>query len=168
MPEPDASLRLSLRALAAGDEAELLRIHTTPEVVRWWGPPEEGFPWQDEPQSTRFTILVEGEIAGLIQYWEEPEPRFRHAGIDVFLDPALHGRGIGAEAVRRVALMLIDERGHHRISIDPAVENLAAIRAYEKVGFRPVGVMRRYERTEGPEGWRDALLMDLLAGEIER
>ena len=167
MPEPDAvsALRLALRPLAAGDEPELLRIHTTPEVLRWWGRPEEGFPW-DEPRSTRFTILHDGAVAGLIQYWEEPEPRYRHAGIDLFLDPALHGRGLGSEAVRRVARMLIEDRGHHRITIDPAVENVAAIRAYEKVGFRPVGVMRESERA-GEEGvWRDALLMDLLAREI--
>jgi aminoglycoside 6'-N-acetyltransferase len=33
------------------------------------------------------------------------------------------------------------------------------------VGFRPVGVMRRYER--GPDGvWHDGLLMDMLAGEL--
>ena len=33
---------------------------------------------------------------------------------------------------------------------------------YEKLGFRPVGVLRRYERATGGE-WRDALFMELLA-----
>jgi aminoglycoside 6'-N-acetyltransferase len=61
--------------------------------------------------------------------------------------------------------LLIDERGHHRITIDPAVANAPAIRAYEKAGFRRVGVMRRYERDTGGEGWHDGLLMELLAGE---
>ena len=42
--------------------------------------------------------------------------------------------------------------------------NAAAIRAYEKAGFRPVGVMRRYERDTGGGGWHDGLLMELLAG----
>jgi aminoglycoside 6'-N-acetyltransferase len=42
---------------------------------------------------------------------------------------------------------------------------VAAIRAYEKAGFRPVGVMRSYER--GPDGtWHDGLLMELLAEEF--
>ena len=36
-----------LRPLARGEEAELLRIHATQEVVRWWDVPEEGFPWGD-------------------------------------------------------------------------------------------------------------------------
>lgn len=153
-----------IRPLAAGDEAELRRIHLTPEVVRWWDVPSEGFPW-DELESTRLTIEVEGVVAGLVEFWEELEPKYRHAAIDVFLDPALHGHGLGTEAVRRVVRHLIDERGHHRLTIDPAVANAAAIRAYEKVGFRRVGVMRRYERDVGGGGWHDGLLMDLLAGE---
>ncbi len=153
-----------LRRLAEGDEAELLCIHLTPEVMRWWDVPAEGFPW-DEPDSTRWTIEVDGAVAGLIQFWEEPEPKYRHATIDLFLDPALHGRGLGTEALRRVVQHLIEERGHHRITIDPAAANTAAIRAYEKVGFRRVGVMCRYERDVGGGGWHDGLLMELLAGE---
>ena len=101
----------------------------------------------------------------MIQFSEELEPKYRHAQIDLFLDPALHGRGIGTEAVRQLVRQLIDERGHHRITIDPATDNMAAIRAYEKAGFRPVGVMRAYERDVGGDGWHDALLMELLAAE---
>jgi aminoglycoside 6'-N-acetyltransferase len=161
-----------LRPLAPGDEAELRRIHLTEEVARWWGPPEEAFPW-DEPESTRLTIVVDGAIAGLVQFWEEQEPRYRHAGIDLFLDPALHSRGLGSDAVRRVARILFDERKHHRITIDPALANAAAIRAYEKVGFKAVGVLRSYERDppsldagDDGRGWHDGLLMELLAGEL--
>jgi aminoglycoside 6'-N-acetyltransferase len=75
------------------------------------------------------------------------------------------GRGLGPEAVRTVARWLFETRGHHRITIDPSAANARAIQAYAKVGFRPVGVMRRYER--GPDGtWHDGLLMDLLAGDL--
>ena len=156
---------LALRPLAAGDEGELLRIHRTPEVARWWDEPEEGFPLSDEPEATRLTIEVDGRVAGLIQFYEEPMPRYRHASIDLFLDPRLHGRGLGTEAVRRIVRHLIEDRGHHRITIDPSASNAAAIRAYEKAGFRRVGVMRRYEREIGGGGWRDGVLMELLAGE---
>jgi aminoglycoside 6'-N-acetyltransferase len=155
---------LVLRPLASGDEGELRRIHGTPEVMRWWDVPDEAFPW-DEPEATRLTIEVDGTVAGLIQFTEELEPKYRHAGIDLFLDPALHGRGLGTAAVRRVVRQLVDERGHHRITIDPAVDNAAAIRAYEKAGFRPVGVTRRSERDVGGGGWHDSLLMEFVAGE---
>jgi aminoglycoside 6'-N-acetyltransferase len=158
-------MNIVLRPLEQGDGAELVRIHTTPEVMRWWDVPDEGFPWTDDPDETRLTIEVDGAVAGLIQFFEELAPKYRHATIDVFVDPALRGRGVGTEAVRRVVRHLIDERGHHRITIDPAVANTAAIRAYEKVGFKPVGVMRRYERDVGGEGWHDGLLMELLAGD---
>jgi aminoglycoside 6'-N-acetyltransferase len=154
--------RISLRPLAKGDEGELLRIHAAPEVARWWDKPEEGFPWTDEPESTRMVIEVDGAVAGLIQFCEETEPRYRHASIDLFLDPALHGRGFGEEAVRRVTTQLVEHRGHHRITIDPAVDNVAAIRAYEKAGFKPVGVMRRYERDAEGGGWHDGLLMEFV------
>jgi aminoglycoside 6'-N-acetyltransferase len=156
---------LVLRPLAAGDQSELLRIHRTPEVARWWEAPDEGFPWSDEPEARRLTIEVDGAVAGMVQIHEEAAPKYRHASLDLFLDPALHGRGLGTEVVRRVVRGLIDERGHHRITIDPAAANTAAVRAYEKAGFRPVGVMRRYERDASGEGWHDGLLMELLAGE---
>jgi aminoglycoside 6'-N-acetyltransferase len=152
-----------LRPLAAADAAELRRIRATPEVARWWEPPEGDFPLDDEPGSTRLTIEVDGAVAGMVQFHEELESKYRHASIDLFLDPALHGRGIGTEVVRRVVRQLIDERGHHRITIDPATTNTAAIRVYEKVGFGPVGVMRRYERDVDGRGWHDGLLMELLA-----
>jgi aminoglycoside 6'-N-acetyltransferase len=147
---------------------ELRRIQATPEVARWWDPPGPDFPGPDEPCLTRLTIEIDGAVAGLVEISEEPEPKYRHAGIDIFLDPRLHGRGHGTAVVRAVVRHLIDDRGHHRITIDPAADNAPAIRAYEKAGFRPVGVMRRYERDADGAGWHDGLLMDLLAGEEVR
>jgi aminoglycoside 6'-N-acetyltransferase len=150
-----------LRPLIAADAEELIRIHRTPAVACWWDQPDDEFPF-DEPESTRFTIEVDGAVAGLIQFWEETEPKYRHAGIDLFVDPALHGRGHGTEAVRLVMRHLIEQRGHHRITIDPATENVAAIRAYAKAGFRTVGVMRRSERDSDGRGWHDSVLMEFV------
>lgn len=156
---------LTLRPLSAGDEHDLLRIHATPEVSRWWDDPPEGFPWEDDLDPTRLTIVVDGEVAGLIQFYEETEPKYRHASIDLFIDPALHGRGIGTEAIKQVVRHLIEDRHHHRITIDPAADNAAAIRTYEKAGFRKVGVMHRYERDFDGRNWHDGLLMELLAAD---
>jgi aminoglycoside 6'-N-acetyltransferase len=157
---------MRLRPMTEADGPELLRILLEPEVARWWDEPDPGFPLTDDPDATRLVIEVDGAVAGMIQFAEEPTPKYRHASIDLFLDPAVHNRGIGTEAVRRVARMLIADRGHHRITIDPAAANAAAIRAYEKAGFRPVGVMRQYERDVGGAGWHDGLLMELLADDV--
>jgi RimJ/RimL family protein N-acetyltransferase len=155
-----------LRPLEPGDVAELRRIREAPEVMRWWDAVEDDFPLGDEPEATRFTIEVDGTVAGMAQFGEEVEPKYRHAWIDLFVDPALHGRGIGTEAVEGMARLLFEECGHHRIAIDPATENVAAIRAYEKAGFKPVGVMRRSERDADSGGWHDSLLMELLAEDL--
>lgn len=153
--------RVVLRTLEADDGPRLRAIVATPEVARWWGPQTEEFPFGDDPGATRFALLVSGEVAGLAQFGEEKEPDFRHAWIDLFLEPGLQGKGLGTDAVATVARHLLDERGHHRITIDPAADNVAAVRCYEKAGFRPVGVMRSGWRD--PEGrWRDQLLMELV------
>jgi aminoglycoside 6'-N-acetyltransferase len=158
-----------LRPLRVDDVKRVAEIQAEPGVARWWGPPDEAeLRRQAEgcDEAKGFAIEREGELVGLIQYHEENEPDFRHAGIDIFLAECAQGSGLGTDAVRTLARYLIHERGHHRLSIDPAADNAAAIRAYEKVGFCAVGVMREYWRS--PEGtWRDGLLMDLLAREFD-
>jgi aminoglycoside 6'-N-acetyltransferase len=150
-----------LRPLERGDIFALRRIVATPEVASWWGRQAEGFPLTDEPTATRFTVLVDDEIVGMAQYGEESEPDYRHAWIDLFLDPRRHGEGLGTDAVATLARHLVADRGHHRITIDPALHNLAAIRCYEKAGFERVGVTRSSWRD--PDGvWRDGLLMELV------
>ena len=144
-------------------------IQAEPTVARWWGPPDEDDLRElaaGRADEEAFAIEKDGELVGLIQYHEENEPDFRHAGIDLFLAPHAQGQGLGPDAVRTLAAYLIHERGHHRLTIDPAADNAGAIRAYEKVGFRAIGVLREYWRS--PDGtWRDGLLMDLLARELD-
>jgi len=162
-------LRVTLRPVVAGDAAGLAAILATPEVARWWPAYDrarvEAEYLVEEPDVIVFAILVGERLVGLIQASEENDPEFRHAGLDLFLDPAVHGQGLGPEAIRALIRHLIDARGHHRLTIDPAADNAQAIRAYEKVGFREVGRLRRYQRF--PDGsWRDGLLMELLAEEL--
>lgn len=143
-------------------------IQAQPGIASRWGEPDEVellSKAAGTDESTAFAIELEGEVVGLIQYHEEDDPMYRHAGIDLFLSPNVHGQGLGTDAVRTLALHLVRDRGHHRLVIDPAADNTAAIRAYEKAGFRPVGVMRQYERLPGGD-WHDGLLMDLLADEL--
>jgi aminoglycoside 6'-N-acetyltransferase len=159
--------RVTLRAIDEVDRMRLREILDEPSVARWWGCDSAEASAADlfETYQTTWVITVDGAVAGSIQAYEESEPDYRHAGIDLFLDPAYQGMGLGPEAIRLVGRYLFEDRGHHRLTIDPAAANAAAIRAYERVGFRPVGVMRRYERSRDGT-WHDGLLMDMLAGEL--
>jgi aminoglycoside 6'-N-acetyltransferase len=159
--------RVVLREATPPDVPRLAEILKTPDVARWWGARVEDELHEaiDAEETTMWVVLEGDEPIGLVQAWEEPDPEYRHAGIDIALHPSRHGRGLGADTIRTVARHLFDDRGHHRLTIDPAAANDRAIRTYASVGFRPVGVMREDER--GPDGtWHDGLLMDLLAGEL--
>lgn len=154
-----------LRPLRGGDAPALLALRAQPGIVRWWHAPEPGWPLDDEPDVERRVIEVDGEVAGFVQWHEELDPMYRHAGIDLFVDERRHRRGFGTDALRTLIAHLVDERGHHRLVIDPAADNIAAIAAYAALGFRPVGRMRAYEHDLDGDGWHDGLLMDLLAEE---
>lgn len=159
-----------LRPATTADLDRLVAIRATPEVRRWWGgtdlPAEIGTSLADDDLHLLVVEDTSGTAIGAIQWEEETEPDYRHASIDLFLDPAVHDRGLGTDAIDTLARHLFEQRGHHRLTIDPAADNTAAIRCYEKAGFRPVGVMRSYER--GPDGtWHDGLLMDLLAEDLK-
>lgn len=162
--------RVVLRPVGPADVAALRTHLQDPSVARWWGPRRADLDaadaWLDtDPDTTVWTIEVDGVVAGSIQVAEEPDPDYRHAGIDLFLGPAFQGRGLGSDAIRTVARWLFEVRGHHRLTIDPSAANERAIRTYAAIGFRPVGIMRRYER--GPDGtFHDGSLMELLRGEL--
>ena len=158
--------RVRLRPAVEADADALVSIRSRVEVsAHWRGADLETEVRRDIAAPDHHLLVIEdraGMKIGGIQWHTEDDPDYRSAGIDVYLDPTVHGRGLGTDAVRTLARYLLEVVGHHRLTIDPAADNGAAIRCYEKVGFHAVGVMRQYER--GADGsWHDGLLMDLLA-----
>ncbi len=143
-----------LRPAVPDDIPALVPIREAPAVRdRWRGGDDmltaiiDDF---DEPDSTPYVIEFQDHVVGWIQWSAEEDPDYRHASIDIYVDPAVHGRGVGTDAIRTMARHLVDDQGYHRLEIDPAADNEAAIRCYTKVGFRPVGILRRSERGEDP------------------
>ena len=162
---------VTLRTASGADVDALVAIRSTAEVRARWDA-EVG---EDtaaavtaalaDPELHVMVIELDGVVVGAIQWAEETDPMYRHANMDIYVDPAVHGRGVGTDAVRTLTRHLVRDRGHHRLVIDPAADNVAAIRCYAKVGFRPVGVLRQYE--QGPDGTRhDGLLMDHVADDL--
>lgn len=169
---PRPALRSSRVAIRPGERDDVAPLHAVlseESVTRWWGEPEPAESLADQLRGDADGVLLvvefDGRLAGGIQYSQEPDPKYRHAGIDIFVGHKYQGRGVGPEAIGLLARFLFEQRGHHRITIDPAAANQRAIRCYQKVGFRPVGVLRQYER--GNDGqFHDGLLMDLLRDDL--
>ncbi len=159
---------VTLRPATDADVGDFLAIVTSEGVGEWWGDVSDEEKLRGDlldDECAVFAIEVDGATAGWLQSWAEDEPAYRYAGLDIMLAVPYQGRGIGPEALRQAIRLLIDEHGHHRFTIDPALSNERAIRAYEAVGFQRVGVLRRYWRDANGE-WQDGLLMDLLAEEL--
>jgi ribosomal protein S18 acetylase RimI-like enzyme len=89
--------------------------------------------WDDDLEASR-VVLVDGEPAGICKLAIRGD-RGWIAGIGV--TPARRGKGLGEELMRGV-LAEARERGLREIWLEVLVQNEAAVRLYEKLGFERV------------------------------
>jgi aminoglycoside 6'-N-acetyltransferase len=154
-----------IRPVTETDVPALTQVLQQPDVARFWGSYDEAkFRAEVAAASLAWTIEVEGQPAGYVQVWEENDPDWRWVDVDIFVAPEHQGRGIGPDAMRDALRFCFQQRGHHRATLSTSVENERAIKAYEKLGFRRVGVLRKSSRYEGE--WKDEFLMELLAEDL--
>jgi aminoglycoside 6'-N-acetyltransferase len=138
----------SLRAAVREDLPMLRRWLESPEVVRWWGEPEEPL------MTMRIVLFRCAPFAYAQDYGVDswPQPHFEGLppgarAIDAFIgEPDMIGRGHGPVFLRLLAQRLIDE-GAPLVAIDPDTGNLRARRAYAAAGFVGDAVV---ETGEGP------------------
>jgi len=129
---------------ATDDDLDLLAGWLAdPEVYRWW----EGRPLRREevadvytgrrrPEVEPFVVEADGVPVGYLQCWQRTE---KSGAIDMFLVPEARGQGLGPDAARAASTFLLDQRGWTEVTVDPVVDNLRAIRAFERAGFSPEG-----------------------------
>jgi aminoglycoside 6'-N-acetyltransferase len=118
-----------------------------PEVVRWWGDPDEQAALLradlDEPAMVMRIVSLDGRPFAYAQDYAVhswPQPHFAHLpvgarAIDTFIgEPDMVGRGHGGAYLRLLAERLRAE-GAPVVAIDPDLDNVRALRAYAKAGF---------------------------------
>jgi RimJ/RimL family protein N-acetyltransferase len=151
-------LQINFRPLAIDDLELMHRWLNDDFVARWWpGWPSleqvraKYVPRIDGTDPTRgFIIEIDGRPSGFIQCYrdvadspdfrvlfEEPE---RAAGVDLFLGNREYAyRGMGPRIVRRFLQQIVFAPVDTSVCmIDPAQNNHAAVRAYEKAGFHHI------------------------------
>src|SRR5262249_1682077 len=86
-----------LRPLRAEVGERVVEIQAEAGVSRWWGAPDEADLnrlAEGRGKETALVIEREDELVGFIQFAEESDPDFRHAGIDLFLSEHHQGQGL--------------------------------------------------------------------------
>lgn len=90
--------------------------------------------------------------------------RHRKGEFGIFIgEPASTGRGVGAAATALILDHAFDVLGLHRVFLRVLAGNGAAIRSYERSGFRHEGVLRGDVLLNGE--FQDVVLMGILEGE---
>lgn len=155
----------AFRPVEPEDLPMLRRWRAEPLVSEWWGSPELEDPGEvlADPRVAMWIVSHSAPFAYAQDYsphdWEDHP--FAHLppgsrGIDQYIgEPGMIGRGHGSAFVRLHCERLL-AAGAPAIGTDPHPDNLRAIRAYEKAGFRiasdPMDTI-----------WGRALLMELWA-----
>jgi len=135
------------RPMTPADLALVRRWLETPQVVRWWGQPDEQYGLVrgdlDHPDMDQFIVAIDDHPFAYLQCyalgtWNEgfgtQPPRTR--GIDQLIgEPGMIGHGHGSGFIRQFADTLLAS-GLPRIVTDPDPDNGRAIRAYAKAGFQ--------------------------------
>lgn len=147
------------------DYALFVRWRNEPHVAEWWTTDDDPTPTTlerviahygpraDHGGDTRCLIELNGRPIGYTQFYRlDAYPQeVRDMGleldedafaIDIFVgETAFVGRGIGSRTVDALSTFLFEERGASQVAIVTAVDNHRAQRAYEKAGFRTIGVV---------------------------
>ncbi len=159
----------AFRPATAADLTMLRSWLETPEVVRWWGDPEEQEALLredlDEPGMTMWIVSHDGRPFGYAQHYEVhrwPQPHFQAmpaetVAIDAFIGvPDMIGGGHGSAFLRQLAERLLAD-GAPCVAIDPDTANFRARRAYARAGFVEQGLVA------GEDG--DDVLMIFVPGD---
>ncbi|WP_370250104.1 GNAT family N-acetyltransferase [Nocardioides sp.] len=169
--------RLRLRPVAAHDADALWRLHSDPEVVRYWDSPA----WEDPSRADAFlarnaalaaedggvrTVIVDD--AGFVGWvtvcdWSPPH---RSARLGYCLAPRSWGRGYATEAARALLAWGFATLDLHRVQAEVDTRHPASARVLEKLGFRLEGTLREDCVVDGvvSDSWVFGLLRPEFAG----
>ena len=136
----------------------------TPQSQQAWIEESNKAAAKREPEAVAFTIydLTDGTPVGTCSLFEisymQSSARF---GISL---GERRGQGLGGEATRLALDWGFHVLGLHNVLLEALAWNAAAIRAYERAGFRRIGTRREAAMSRGERA--DVVLMDALRADF--
>lgn len=171
--------RLYLRLPEAGDAAAwTAQIERNADFLRPWSPAStlrqvnrHGYAarralWQyDSKQGCAHVFFIfrqdDDALVGGITLGNIIRAAAQMATLGYWLDEAMRGQGLMAEAVGRLSQYAFDDLGLHRLQAGCLPENRASQRVLEKNGFHAEGIARGLVKINGV--WRDHLVFAKIA-----
>lgn len=150
-----AGERVQLRPMCLPERKLFFRWATRSDATPWWYgerygdsvPGYEAFKvdWHDayftdgQPEKGRaFKIMYLDEAIGQINY-NEIHPADLSTEMDILIAANQHhGLGLGTDAIRTLTRYLFESLHVSRVRVEVIPQNIPAIRAYEKAGYRRI------------------------------
>jgi RimJ/RimL family protein N-acetyltransferase len=165
---------IRLRAVEGSDLARISELFNDPDVLffldqvvfpqapsgtrDWW------LSARSQPGQQLFAIETRaGELIGVCDL-RAVNDRSRWAELGIWVAKPYWGQGYGTDAVRTVCRFGFREMNLQRVELHVHATNPRGIRAYEKVGFKEEGRLRRSHFVGGT--YVDTLVMGLLHDEL--
>lgn len=152
--------KYEFRPLAEAHFEILFHWLQAPHVLKWWDSESDWEPFTrrhiqmiENPLVFPHIVFKDGIPIGYINYWfVEEDPDFKPlfpsdtVGTDQFIGVSdLLGKGIGTEFIKQFTNELLSKPNIKLVITDPDSKNSAAIRAYEKAGFKKTRLMNTSE-----------------------
>ena len=165
----NGNIYLRLMQNTENDMNFLLHWLTNPQVVKCAY--EEGAPWdmskiieefaektEEGGSAIPYIIMYNGKEIGYLQYYPIKEDSYvfnnsetfkmveNGYGIDIFIgEPELWNKGIGSLAIGLIKDYLKNRMKTKILCVDPATDNARAVHFWQKVGFKPIDVIKNYD-----------------------
>jgi ribosomal-protein-alanine N-acetyltransferase len=159
--------------LRAQDSFEPWEVLTPQARTVGWGQRQTPGAWHALRRQVRggqgwaAVITVEGAFAGLVEVSNLVRGASDRGELGYWIDPRLHGQGVGTAAVAMACEHAFAELALHRLEAYVQPSNVASRRLLSSSGFRLEGLARGALWAGGPVGgWADHEVHALLAGDL--
>lgn len=154
--------QINFKCMQPSDFKQIYDWIQQPHVSKWWSDPRDWSEFRlkfqnklESPYRSCFIIYEDDKPIGYIQSYvankfpEWPSEPAGTYGMDLFIgDGNYIGKGYGSHIVALFVQELFKRPDVMRVIINPDIDNIAAIKAYERAGFRKIGKIHRPSETE--------------------